>query len=416
MAIASFWGRLNAALGRSGGPGAGTKVPRACAFAANETRRVLVEGWRGINHSYALVNQRQLLHLSKNPRLRISHNDLPYYRPEWRATGAGFDPDQTRAIDSIQGADRGRFDAIYRIGCPYRLYGGPARRIFVFGTAEYGLVDARAIYRGIEMTEKHDNDDIEIITPSQWSRQGFIASGFDAEKVHVVPHGVEPSEYRPAEEGEKQAIRAELRLPEEAFIFLNVGAMTQNKGTTQLLMAFSVHRDKYPNSCLLLKGADHLYGAHIQQRIDEAMSWNRPLVAAAMASVIYCGEDLSNSAMSRLYRASDAYVSPYLAEAFNMPVLEAMASGLPVIVTKGGPTDDFCRNEFSLKIESRLVAHAEDPGKHLEPDIDCLVGHMARVVEDGRFREAAARAAPACAATGYSWRAVTDRLAELLVS
>ncbi len=416
MAIANFRSWLRVALRRSGASNADAAARQARGPAAHETKRILVEGWRGINHSYALVNQRQLLHLSRNRELRIFHNDLPFYRPEWRKTGTGFDPDQTRTIDSIEAADPGRFDAIYRISCPYRLYGGRARRIFVFGTAEYGLVDARAIYRGVETAREHDNDDVEIITPSQWSRLGFIASGFDAEKVHVVPHGVEPSEYWYPDEREKQTIRAELKLPRDAFIFLHIGAMTQNKGTRQLLMAFSIHKTRHPDSYLLLKGADHLYGGQIHQRIGEAMAWNESLVAAAMPSVIYCGEDLSNLALARFYRASDAYVSPYLAEAFNLPVLEAIASGLPVIATGGGPTDDYCRDEFSLKIESRLDAHVEDPGEHLEPDIDSLVDHMTRVVADGKFRETAARTGPAWAAGRYSWRAVTEELAGLLVS
>jgi glycosyltransferase involved in cell wall biosynthesis len=40
--------------------------------------------------------------------------------------------------------------------------------------------------------------------------------------------------------------------------------------------------------------------------------------------------DMSPETMAALYNAADAYVSPYISEAFNMPVLEAMACGVPV--------------------------------------------------------------------------------------
>ena len=45
--------------------------------------------------------------------------------------------------------------------------------------------------------------------------------------------------------------------------------------------------------------------------------------------------------MNLLYNIADLYISPYRGEGFNMPVLEAMSVGLPVLVSAGGSTDDF---------------------------------------------------------------------------
>ncbi len=53
-------------------------------------------------------------------------------------------------------------------------------------------------------------------------------------------------------------------------------------------------------------------------------------------------DELSDDELAALYRACDVLVHPYRGEGFAMPVLEAMACGLPVIVTGGGPTDEFC--------------------------------------------------------------------------
>ena len=48
------------------------------------------------------------------------------------------------------------------------------------------------------------------------------------------------------------------------------------------------------------------------------------------SKLIYVGDTLSFVQLAKLYQAADAYVSPYLAEGFNLPVLEAAACGLPV--------------------------------------------------------------------------------------
>jgi glycosyltransferase involved in cell wall biosynthesis len=84
---------------------------------------------------------------------------------------------------------------------------------------------------------------------------------------------------------------------------------------------------------------------------------NEALIRAFRANplnpeILYIDSDLSDSEMAGLYRSSDLLVSSYRGEGFNLPVLEAMATGLPVIVTEGGSTDDFCDKEFSWKINS----------------------------------------------------------------
>ena len=59
---------------------------------------VSVEGWRDIQHSYAVVNQFQLLELIKRPDVRVSVRDMPYYRPWWRKTSGLFNAEQAAAL------------------------------------------------------------------------------------------------------------------------------------------------------------------------------------------------------------------------------------------------------------------------------------------------------------------------------
>ena len=58
-------------------------------------------------------------------------------------------------------------------------------------------------------------------------------------------------------------------------------------------------------------------------------------------NVFFLDDTLSFTHMNALYNAADAYVSPYLAEGFNLPVLEAIATGMAVFVSSTGCTSWF---------------------------------------------------------------------------
>ena len=59
----------------------------------------------------------------------------------------------------------------------------------------------------------------------------------------------------------------------------------------------------------------------------------------------YITDDLTDNEIASLYRSCDIFVCTYRGEGFSLPTLEAMASGLSVVVTRGGSTDDFTTEE-----------------------------------------------------------------------
>ncbi len=131
----------------------------------------------------------------------------------------------------------------------------------------------------------------------------------------------------------------------------------------------------------------------------------------------YLDQTLSFADIARLYQTSDAYIAPYSAEGFNLPVLEAIASGLPVICTRGGPTDDFTTDDFALRVDSVCVPKpktTDASGFMLRVDFDHLVHQMMVAVESAELAAMARVAGPAFVAAGFTWKHVAQRLLKIL--
>ena len=375
-------------------------------------KTLIVEGWRTSSHSYALVNQRQLLEFLKAPNFNLYHRDVPFFHDVWSTVDSGLAEADKQRLAAIAPPPPGlQADVTYRISFPFRIHAGPGRTL-VFATNELeGSLPDDCV--GVDGSAAIEKNAVEIVTPSSWSRHAFLRSGYAPERVHVIPHGVDPALGTPLDAAQRRGLRQQLRLADEAFAFLNVGALSWNKGVGPLIAAFAVHRRSYPKSVLVLKGGDALYGNVLRAACEEAGRLRPEAQDPSLSGALrYIHLNLSAYAVACLYRAVDAYVSPYRAEGFNLPVIEAMASDLPVIVTGGGATDDFCPDDACLKIGADLVDGPR--GRYLEPRIDSLVEQMGRMVEDAAAREQRARRARDHVLPVYSWSRVTEQLKGVL--
>ena len=285
-------------------------------------------------------------------------------------------------------------------------------RLDKFGTAEYRVL-AEENRSGLRSAAEVP-DTVSMVTPSRWSALAYERFGLPRERIHVVPHGIDPAVVRP-DAAARNAAREALGL-RDAFVYLSVGAMTWNKGPDVLLAAFARIAETEPEARLFLKGADALYPSRemVRSVLDDLSARARETVAARL---IYNGETYSARMMADLLCAADCYVSPYRAEGFNLPVLEAVACGVPAICTAGGPTDEFTQESFARRIRSRparMPSEASEAGDYLEPDLDHLVELMRQAL---REREGATRmgaAGAAYVAQNLTWGRVTDRLLEAL--
>ncbi len=382
--------------------------------------RIIVEGWRFLPHSYSLINQFLLLELLDRPQIQLFHRDMPYVTDNWQPVSGLLGESRERKLHFIpKPTPDESADAILRVYCPFNLASSPAKRTVMFGCTEWGIVP-QTILRGMGVSsfrEAHANSDTIIVTASHWSRDGFIRSGADPDRVVVIPLGVDTHFYKPASLERRQALRQEFGL-EGKFVFFKNGLLFNNRhGVARLLKAFAAIVEKFPDARLIFKGRDYLF----ESRQEIAKLCSKTLTETECKNVqsrlTYIGKNLSCSDLASLYHIADAYVSPYLAEGFNLPVLEAAACGLPVICTQGGPTDDFIHPDFAFPIDSQLEERQIESGEMglvVAPDVDHLIDLMQRVIEQPKLREKARQAGPKWVGDRFTWKQVLDQYLKVL--
>jgi glycosyltransferase involved in cell wall biosynthesis len=197
----------------------------------------------------------------------------------------------------------------------------------------------------------------------------------------------------------------------DRFVFLNVSALTLSKGTDLLLKAFAMVATRYPHALLVLKGTYDQSGVLLKKwMIEKLTSDERRAIAGRIQFV---KPATSVNAVARLYRVADAYVTPYRSESFNLPALEAIASGLPIICTAGGPTDDYTRPDFAQRIFAKKVPGNRANEIVYRPDVEAIAFAMSGLIENDRFREVARAKGPGFVRNCFTWRHAVDRLLEV---
>ena len=96
---------------------------------------ILIEGWRGINHSFSLVNQWQILELSKS--CEIFFKDVPFASKKWdnKKNYSGLEKNLSTFINNIPKPQKNEIhDITYRISFPFNFSNDfKSKILFVFG-------------------------------------------------------------------------------------------------------------------------------------------------------------------------------------------------------------------------------------------------------------------------------------------
>ena len=378
--------------------------------------QLLLEGWRGINQSLAIVNQFQALALLRRQDVTLFHRDLPTPM-DWNGARntPGFAPKEAGQIAAIRTYSGEPIDAVYRIVAPSRSGASDGvRRTVTFMVTELGLGPSSfAPETDLGFFTRDEN---LIVTPTAWSAERLVEAGFDADRVRIIPHGVERSLFHPLAPTERASVRARFGFAQDETVLLNIGGPFWNKGADLLLEAFALLRARGRRVRLVLKDQSSLYGLSMQSFIAQVGARRPELVAEdTLAAITLFPGALDFAQLRELFALADAYVSPYRGEGFNLPVLEAIACGVPVIVTSGGATDDFCPEPLATRLPSVGGALAAEQGfpppRFMEPKIDDLVEAMDRVCQVDSARPAGWDLAREAVLRDFSW----DRAAALIL-
>ena len=211
---------------------------------------------------------------------------------------------------------------------------------------------------------------------------------FDRHDVTVIPNGVDAIHFSPAALSTmRERFRQQWNLSPQDFVLLLIGNDWQNKGLKPLLQACSQCQDLPLR--LLVVGQD-------EQTIFR--SETEKLGLTARVQFFAPVPDIRI-----FYAAADSLVAPSLEDSFNLPVLEAMSCGLPVIVSPAAGVSDW-----------------------LSPDQDSVVLNNPENVQElaGAIRSLASNAAQrgVIASNGlqtakqFSWDAHARELRKLLVA
>jgi glycosyltransferase-like protein len=152
----------------------------------------------------------------------------------------------------------------------------------------------------------------------------------------VVGNGVDRMRFSPQADGREAPLRARFGL-RGGPIFLAIGGVEERKNTLRILEAFAQIRHMRTDAQLLIAGgATLLDHSDYQTRFASALAGSGlPPDAVAVAG------PLAQADLPALYRIADALVFPSVKEGFGLVILEAMASGVPVIASRIAPFTEY---------------------------------------------------------------------------
>lgn len=383
--------------------------------------KVLVQGWKNYPHSYSIVNVFQMLYMSRISGVTLYFQELPPFRSELKTIELKdilLTEDEVEELNSnILPYDKSiDIDIIYRISYPYDL-SLPAKRgipTCLFYTSEFMMLKDE-FFTGKSTVDRFltycREMSISPVTPSEWSANALRAHSFEPV---VIPHGVDTNKYFPTTKN----LRKDLGINKDAVVYLNIGAMTENKGIALLVKSFYNITFLKDNSYLILKGLGDIYTSkeYVDKAIDSLKK--RDLVDKERwknveKRIIFINETLDFSTMNLLYNTATAYVSPYLAEGFNLPALEAIACGIPLICSDHGPTCDFTLSDFCLKPKTAILKPDYSEERFLSVDDLDLENCMMRVTQDKEFCSRARLIGPAYVKKNFSWELVAEKIVGL---
>ena len=208
----------------------------------------------------------------------------------------------------------------------------------------------------------------QVWVPSEWQRGCTIEQGIPADRVKVVPEGVDVDLYQPL----SREIKRSAALP---FRFLIVGRWEYRKSTKEMIQAWI---ETFPEDATveLLLNVDNPFandGLTTTEERLERFNLSHPKIKIL--------SHLSKDEYVRLLKEVDVFISCSRGEGWNLPLIEAMSCGIPSIYSNWGAQLQFAEGlGIPVKVIGEVPAAVDNveswnpstPGNFSEPDFSDL--------------------------------------------
>lgn len=232
-----------------------------------------------------------------------------------------------------------------------------------------------------------------------WATSNFVKGVYEKhnvnEKIHVIPHGISDDFFISERE------------LSDTFYFLHVGGDSKRKNAQMVVDAFLELFEGKDDYRLVLKYNGFCH-AEIYHNSKLVPAVNHP-------QIIGIPEVLDTDQMIKLYHKSHCLVYPTSGEGFGMIPFEAMATGLPTIVTDATGCSDFSHYGIPLEAEFDTAdynshLYGTDTGMWAMPDFEHLISTMDNVASEYEtFKKHAVRSAKIIH-ENHSWLSVADMI------
>jgi len=410
-----------------------------------EKIRVLFRGWFEIPHSYALCNCFQIIHLFKNHSDKIDFyiEEMPYFRPEWNSSRKlVYKKEYNDIIKNFKKWNGEEIDVIYSITYPYNMdmtvINGKKIPKCVFYTSEFSTLDPNFFSCNDTLlnTDFLINEYVRkekklyMTSPSVWSSMGMKKYNLEDEKNRIITHGVDETVFY-KNDSSRETIRNFYKVKHDEILLMNIGAMTQNKGMFLILQALNIlvnHLGK-KHYKLLLKGTGDLYQSksfleiYFAELKKAGVLDDEKMDNLLTNHIIFTDKTLSYEKINDLFNAADLYLSPYIAEGFNLTSLEALSAGTPVVVPITGSTKEYMNDifmnggeKFIYYINSKVIDTGNGRKQNDIQLMDLLnvIVNNENDIRDWSFKKDDYKIMKKYITEYYSWNHVSDLLYDYL--
>jgi PAS domain S-box-containing protein len=179
-----------------------------------------------------------------------------------------------------------------------------------------------------------------IIAPSMELERILLARRMPAGKIIRIPNAVDLQSYHPVDSEERIRLRAELGLPRHATLLLFAARLSRAKGIDLLARAWPQLAASHPDLCLVVVGSGTSSFDNCEAEVSELV--RHPGLSPDQVRVMGASDRVHE-----FLQASDLYILPSDYEGFGVGIIEALATGIPVLVTPVG-------------VAPQLIAHGEN--------------------------------------------------------